>query len=89
MHERRSFQPDIDKGCLHPGQDPGDFTQDDVAYRAALIGALDLQFGDDAVLDEGDARLAQIAIDDQGVTSHESLLSVDPARGRARPALVI
>ena len=60
VEERRALEPDVDEGGLEPGQHPGDLAEVDVAYGSARglgAAALDVELGDDAVLDEGDACL--------------------------------
>ena len=73
VQERGPLEPDVDERGLQPGQDPRHLAEVDVAYGAAErrgAAAFDVELGDDAVLDEGDACLGDVARDDEDVLGH-------------------
>jgi hypothetical protein len=57
VQECGTIEPDVDERRLHPGQNTGHLPQNDVADRASLLRAFDLEFGDDAVFDQRNAGL--------------------------------
>src|SRR5262249_57545957 len=63
-------QPDIDERRLHAGEDPAHLAQVDVPEGALRGLSLDVQLGDDPVFDEGDARLADVDVDDEEILCH-------------------
>ena len=65
VEKGRLLQADIDEGRLHPRQDANDLPLIDVADNPPFPVALDVEFGDVAVLDEGDAGFVGGGIDDQ------------------------
>jgi hypothetical protein len=65
MEERGALLADVDERGLHAGQNARDFTEDDVAERASCARALEMELRDDAVLDERNARLAEVDVDDE------------------------
>ena len=64
MQKRRAFKPDVDEGRLHAGQHPQHPPHVDVAHEAAVGDALDVQILENAVDQNGDARLTRRAIDE-------------------------
>ena len=56
VQEARLRQAEIDERRLHPRQDADDLALMDVADDAAVAGALDVDLGEGAVLDQRDAR---------------------------------
>ncbi len=70
VQERRAFEADVDERGLHAGQHARDFAEVDVADRAAVPLALDVELGEDAVLDERDAGLTDVDVDDESVLCH-------------------
>ena len=57
VEERVALEPDVDEGRLHPREHLGDPSLVDVADDAALILALDEDFDDLIVLENGHARI--------------------------------
>ena len=58
VQESGPLQADIDEGRLHPRKDAADRALVDVADQTALLGALDVDLLQQAVLDDGHPRLA-------------------------------
>ena len=54
VQEGRPFEADIDKGGLHARQNADNFTQIDIPDPAPRERALDMQFLDRGLLNEGD-----------------------------------
>jgi hypothetical protein len=95
MEERRAFLPDVDEGGLEPWKDAGHPAEDDVPYAPGVLvaGAFEVELGDDAVLDEGDAGFFGFNADYEEILGHDGLLSrlaLDPSMnllpGRFRAA---
>ena len=73
VEERGALETDVDERGLQTRQDPGDPAEVDVAGRAAAglcAPSLDVELGDDAVLDERDARLGDVARNDEDILGH-------------------
>src|SRR5947199_152706 len=60
VEEAVLLQPDLYECRLHPGQDVVDGAEVDVAGDRPLLRPLEVDLGDDAVLEDGDALLADI-----------------------------
>src|SRR5262249_31514173 len=73
VQERRALLADVDERRLHPRQHARDLAEVDVADETLLPFSLDVQLGEDPVLDQRDARLTEIAVDDQCVLSHDQI----------------
>ena len=73
---------DVDEGGLDPWQHGVDLPEVDVADHAAGVRAIDQQFNERVVLDDGDPRLARRAID-QDFAFQRSGLRPTPRPGRA------
>ena len=58
VEEAVLLEADLDERGLHPRQDVVDGAEVDVAGDRALLGPLEVDLGDDAVLEHGDALLA-------------------------------
>ena len=58
VEEGVALEAEVHEGRLHPGQHAGDPPLVDAAHDPAVRLALDEELGDDAVLEEGDPRLA-------------------------------
>src|SRR5262249_36995276 len=65
VEEAVLLETDLDEGGLHPRQDVVDDAEVDVAGNRALLGPLEVDLGDDVVLEDGDALLAGIDRDEQ------------------------
>ena len=63
LQEGGSLQADLDERRLHAGQDAHDTPEIDVADQPAAGRALDMQFLDDALLHDGNARFLGGEID--------------------------
>ena len=73
VQERRALLADVDEGGLEAGEDAGDFAEDDVPDAAGVFvaGTLDVELGDDAVLDEGDAGFFGFYTDYEEILGHD------------------
>ena len=67
------LQTDVDKGRLHSRQDSLDPAFVDVPRDAPFLFALDVEFGQQAVLDQRNASLGPVRVDDQKAVSHLGL----------------
>ncbi|CAM5279968.1 hypothetical protein TMEC54S_00715 [Thauera mechernichensis] len=65
MQEGGALEADVDEGRLHAGQHAHHLAQVEVADDAAAGGALDMQFLDDALLDERDAGFLRGEVDEE------------------------
>ena len=65
VEEAVLLEADLDERRLHPGQHVVDRAEVDVAGDRAVLGPLEVDLGDDAVLDHGDALLARVDRDEQ------------------------
>gem|GEM_PF-6789582 len=65
VEKGRLFQSNINKGGLHAGQHPHHTPLVDVAHNPLFPGPLDVEFGNGAVLDQGDPGFLGRHIDDQ------------------------
>jgi hypothetical protein len=63
VQEGGPAEPDVDERRLHPGQDAHDASEIDIADEAAAGAALDVQFLDDALVHDGDARFLRGEVD--------------------------
>ncbi len=70
MEEGRAVEAEVDEGRVHAREHPGHLAEVDVADDAAVASTLDVELGDDAVLDDGDAGLADVDVDDDLVSRH-------------------
>ena len=52
MQKGCTFQPGIDEGRLHTRQHPADLAPVDLAYQATTLGTLNINFLQDAILDQ-------------------------------------
>ena len=77
MEECRALLPDVDERRLEARQDTGDLAEDDVADAPGILvaGALEVELGDDAVLDESDAGFFGFYTDYEEILGHERVLS--------------
>ena len=65
VEEAVLLEADLDERGLHPGQDVVDLAEIDVAGDRAAVGPLEVDLGDLAVLEHGDALLADVDGDEQ------------------------
>ena len=65
VEEAVLLESDLDERGLHPRQDVVDGAEVDVAGDRAVLGPLEVDLGDDVVLEHGDALLAGVDRDDQ------------------------
>ncbi len=63
MEERALLQPDVHECGLDAGKHRLDLAQVDVAHYAAMVGPVDQEFDQAIVFEDGHARLALAAID--------------------------
>jgi hypothetical protein len=70
VEERCALVADVDEGSLHAGQDAGDLAENDVADGGLLCFALDVELGHHTVLDQRDAGLSQVGVDDYDISGH-------------------
>ena len=73
VEEAVALEAEIDEGGLHAGQDFRDPALVDVADDAAVAFALDEDFGDQVVLENGHHRLVAVRGDDHLLVHHELL----------------
>src|SRR5690606_11022867 len=76
----RAVEADIDEGRLHAGEDACDLPQVHVAHRASIPLALEIELGQDAVLDQRYAHLADVDADHDRIVRHR--VSLRSARRR-------
>ncbi|MEJ7735233.1 MAG: hypothetical protein WKG00_39365 [Polyangiaceae bacterium] len=87
VQERGALQPDVDEGSLHAREHAADLAEVDVSECSDGAVAFEVQLGDDAVLDQGNAGLADVDIDDEEVLCHvpgPGGPSQSPGRARVR-----
>jgi hypothetical protein len=73
VQERGALLADVDEGGLEAREDAGDLAEDDVPDAAGVLvaRALDVELGDDAVLDEGDACFFGFYTDYEEILGHD------------------
>ena len=71
VQEGRAVEADVDEGRLHPGQNPRDAPQVNVADQTPAARALDMQFLHHTLLDHGDACFLRCDVD-QDLFSHRT-----------------
>jgi hypothetical protein len=82
VQEGGTLEADVHEGCLQTRQDARYLAQVNVAYCAAAglrTPPFDVQLGDNAALDEGDAGLCDVAGNNEDILGHSG--ASFPARG--------
>src|SRR5581483_1816846 len=74
-------QADVHEGSLHTGEDVRHDALVDVHDDGAVPAPFDEEFGEDAAVQDGDAGLADVRVDDD-LTCHSSVAPADAARPR-------
>ena len=70
MEKRSAFLTNVDERCLHPRKDAGHLAEHDVPDSAPVSLAFDVEFRDDAALNQGYSGLSQVDVYDNDVTGH-------------------
>ena len=70
MQERSALLANVDERRLHAGQNPTHRSQTNVAKDAAVTETLDVELSNDARLDESDADLTNIYVDNEQISAH-------------------
>lgn len=70
VEEGGFFLTDIDKSGLHTGEDANDTTAIDIADDALVVFALDVEFGEPSMFEEGDADFGKRRVNNEQI-AHE------------------
>src|SRR5262245_34231196 len=75
MQKRGALQADVDECGVHAGEYTRDLAQVHITHHVLFASAFNVKLGDDSILDERDARLANIDVDHNLVTGHSATRS--------------